>query len=674
MTAVTMVRSLVVALVVSAVMPLTMGSASAKLDDAQRQRRQQNTNATTSTSTPSTSATSTSTILPGDALWLGDYGDGDGTPDINDYFPITYTVFGDGGVAIPRIVVPLDQGCPKVKYVQVGQESVAVVQVKLRVQGDFNLPHAFPVTVCEVRLERDAQKQGWSLGRIFFEGTDPSNNLVIPTDPKNVLIYGDTGLRIKPKNLGLGNCEDSPYSVYGVKQCPFNFTEADVNLTEVDGDFQPLQNWHFDDMLKVAADQHDDLDLAIHVGDYVYRQGPCPTQLDLNGDCVGINGPTSFTLNDLNGTTINFEPGNWGDNLFGWWSDFFYPARSMLQKVPFIAMRGNHETCDRAGYGFFFFLDPGEYNSTEPGAEYCVDYTDPFAVPFKHEQYIVQDSSDVDEKDGGIDHFNFVPDACPNPPADGSLIQVSGANRFDAVNPSQTNESIFDQVALYEAEMIKMGEMAKRHETNIILTHRPLFAVGCNDTQMVALDWTLERTVSTDILYNVSGVISGHMHWLEVVEFEDGVLPSQIVVGHGGTKLIPNYVNQEIFPSLQLIVGYKDEIEAKVSKGFSNSTSFGYGVMVKNTAGDFLTTFFNYDQTSNSTDTLEYPLVIPKTRHNRSGNASGSGSVDSSSESENSNNSSGSEIGDSSESESSRKIERLCTATTIVIVILFANA
>ena len=171
---------------------------------------------------------------------------------------------------------------------------------------------AFPVSVCEVRLERDAQKRAWSLGRVFFEGTDPSNNIIIPTDPRSVLIYGDTGLRIKPTNLGLGKCEDSPYSVYGIKQCPFNFTQADVNLTEVDGDFQPLQNWHFDDMLKVAADQHDDLDLAIHVGDYVYRQGPCPTQLDLNGDCVGINGPTSFSLNDLNGTTINFEPGNWG--------------------------------------------------------------------------------------------------------------------------------------------------------------------------------------------------------------------------------------------------------------------------------------------------------------------------------------------------------------------------
>ena len=156
MAALTMVKSLVVACIAAtAVMTLTMAvptsssssssSSAPAQTDAHRQRRQQSTGATTSTSSSSSSSTTTtttttSTVLPGDALWLGDYGDGDGTPDINDYFPITYTVFGDGGVAIPRIVVPLDRGCPKALYVHDG-ELVAVVEVKLRVQGDFNLPH-----------------------------------------------------------------------------------------------------------------------------------------------------------------------------------------------------------------------------------------------------------------------------------------------------------------------------------------------------------------------------------------------------------------------------------------------------------------------------------------------------------------------------------------------------
>ena len=73
-------------------------------------------------------------------------------------------------------------------------------------------------------------------------------------------------------------------------------------------------------------------------------------------------------------------------------------------------------------------------------------------------------------------------------------------------------------------------------------------------------------------------------------------------------------------------------------------------------AGDFLTTFYNYDQTSNSTDTLEYQLVIPKTRHAKSGNSSGS------------------EIGDSSGSEFRRKMGIVCTAMTIILAMLFANA
>lgn len=293
--------------------------------------------------------------------------------------------------------------------------------------------------------------------------------------------------------------------------------------------------------------------------------------------------------------------------------------------VPYPTIRSLMDYCirffltgDRAGHGYFFFLDVGEYNDTELGARHCVDYTPPFAVPFEQEQYIVQDSSNVHEKDGGIDHFQFVQGACPDPPQDGSLIQVAGANRFDATNPSQTDESIDAQVALYEAEMIQLAAMAERYETNIILTHRPLFAVGCNNTEMVSLDWTLERAISPSFLTNVSGVISGHMHWLEVVEFQNMTLPTQIVVGHGGTKLIPNYVNPDVFSSLELVVGYQDEIAAKVSKGFSNSTSFGYGVIVRNSDGDYDVTFCNYDQTRNATDTLEYQLVIPKTRHLRS--------------------------------------------------------
>lgn len=56
--------------------------------------------------------------------------------------------------------------------------------------------------------------------------------------------------------------------------------------------------------------------------------------------------------------TMNFVPGAFGDNWYGWWADFFWPSMKLLQKAPIIPTRGNHEVCDRGGYGYFFFLSP----------------------------------------------------------------------------------------------------------------------------------------------------------------------------------------------------------------------------------------------------------------------------------------------------------------------------
>ena len=432
-------------------------------------------------------------IVPGKAKWLGDFGEGDGTPDIGDYLPLTYTVFGVGGEAINRIVLGLSKECPAVMKAPSFPSILPFVlpEVKLRVEGTFSLPRAFPVKVCEVRLKTNDQKEAWSKGMIYFNNTNPSSNIVIPTDPRKILIYGDTGLRVKAKSVGLGKCERSPFELYNIKQCPTNFTEADLDFTTVEGSFQSLDDWHFDDMASFIASKHQDIDMAVHVGDYIYRESPCPTQLDGNGNCLGINGPTTFRLPELNQTLINFLPGNWGDNLLGWWADFLYPARELLQKVPFIAVRGNHEVCSRAGFGFFFFLDAGEYDNSRRGAQYCKDHIEPFAVPFKREQFLVQDTANLDPAGGGVDDFNFVPDACPGAPEDGSVIEVEGVNRYDY--PDQDREEIKEQVELFKSDLVKMKKLGEGFGTNMIVTHRPYLATACNNTRMVALDWTLQQ-------------------------------------------------------------------------------------------------------------------------------------------------------------------------------------
>ena len=48
----------------------------------------------------------------------------------------------------------------------------------------------------------------------------------------------------------------------------------------------------------------------------------------------------------------------WGYGWDAWDADFFQPARSLLAAAPWIVVRGNHESCNRAGQGWWRFLDP----------------------------------------------------------------------------------------------------------------------------------------------------------------------------------------------------------------------------------------------------------------------------------------------------------------------------
>ena len=137
----------------------------------------------------------------------------------------------------------------------------------------------------------------------------------------------------------------------------------------------------------------------------LYRQGPCPDGSDVS--CVDINGPPYFSVDDLNGTAANFLPGYWGDNLYGWWADFFYPSRFLMQTSPLLAIRGNHENCDRAGHGYFLFLAQEEYPPEMLAGHHCTGYSHPYAVPFDNEQFLVMDDSLIDPLNGGFDHFDY---------------------------------------------------------------------------------------------------------------------------------------------------------------------------------------------------------------------------------------------------------------------------
>jgi hypothetical protein len=162
--------------------------------------------------------------------------------------------------------------------------------------------------------------------------------LSLPSGPlERIAVVGDTGCRLNEWEKKYQACND-----------PAAWPFAEVAAS-------------------VAAWQPD---LIVHVGDYLYRESPCPAD---GPDCVG-------------------SP--FGDNWETWDTDFFRPARPMLSSAPLIFMRGNHETCDRNPEGWFRFLDPGVYDAA------CQKFTPPYVSVVNGFTYAAVDSAEAaDEND-----------------------------------------------------------------------------------------------------------------------------------------------------------------------------------------------------------------------------------------------------------------------------------
>lgn len=107
--------------------------------------------------------------------------------------------------------------------------------------------------------------------------------------------------------------------------------------------------WPFALVMKRAVAEKPDL--VIHVGDYYYRESPCPA---MYSGCAG-------------------SPH--GDFWPSWRMDFFEPATPLLEAAPWVFARGNHESCDRGWKGWYRMLEAGP----APGA--CKDESPAFAVP-----------------------------------------------------------------------------------------------------------------------------------------------------------------------------------------------------------------------------------------------------------------------------------------------------
>jgi hypothetical protein len=152
-------------------------------------------------------------------------------------------------------------------------------------------------------------------------------------NPVRVIAIGDTGCRIKGKRAQ--DCNDPAV-------------------------------WPFRELASSAT--NDKPDLIIHVGDYLYRESPCPAGSEAM--CGGT--PT-------------------GDNWEAWNVDFFTPGAKLLAAAPWVFSRGNHESCNRSWRGWFYYLDPHPWSGT------CAEYPPPYIVKLGTFELAMLDSSAVDE-------------------------------------------------------------------------------------------------------------------------------------------------------------------------------------------------------------------------------------------------------------------------------------
>jgi hypothetical protein len=191
---------------------------------------------------------------------------------------------GPNGTSSVRAIT--DEACPQVIFD--GTPTPMSVRAEPGQKIDNVKPGVFAVRSCEVAVPPGAVAATLD-GKVL--------PLARP-NPQRILVFGDTGCRLDRNTLQ--DCNDPAA-------------------------------WPFPKIVAAAAAARPDL--VIHVGDYHYREVPCPAE---HSGCA-------------------LSP--WGYGFDAWYADFFEPAGALFAAAPWIMARGNHEDCARAGEGWVRFLD-----------------------------------------------------------------------------------------------------------------------------------------------------------------------------------------------------------------------------------------------------------------------------------------------------------------------------
>jgi hypothetical protein len=355
---------------------------------------------------------------------------------------VAFVVVGENGQATARVITAAS-ACPPLmvdNHVLPMRVRVPHSSIPARA-GQPHTPPSTAVLACEAPIAAGAVTAS-VLGRA----------LPVPkAAPNRIVVIGDTGCRLKGREIQ--DCND-----------PEAFPFARVAASAAP--FQP--------------------DLVVHVGDYHYREDPCPAG---RAGCAG-------------------SPYGYGYDA--WAADFFTPARKLLAAAPWVLARGNHENCTRAGQGWWRWLDPRPFEAgrdcDDPANDARGEYSDPYAVPL-----------------GG-----------------GAQLIV-----FDTANTNWKGLPKTDpRRAIYADTYRKVEQLARGASYNIAVDHHPLLGFGAKrdaktgDITLFGGDQgLLDAFGDADpgiLPPSIHMLLSGHVHLWEQVSFASPH-PTQFIAGFSGS-------------------------------------------------------------------------------------------------------------------------------------------
>lgn len=313
---------------------------------------------------------------------------------------------------------------------------------------------------------------------------------LVPAPPKQIqriLIVADTGCRLKASENAFQECNDA-------------------------------DKWPFAQIAQSAAKLKPDL--VVHIGDVHYRESPCP---EGNAGCANAS---------------------WGYGWDAWRDDFFKPAAPLLAVAPWLFVRGNHESCFRAGQGWFRFVDASPWtaarNCNDPANDGHGDFSEPYTVAISDRaQFIVFDSSKSSGK-----AYN---------PADAAFVK-------------------------YQAQLQTVAQLVKLKPESFFINHHPLLAAApTKDPKRFKAGGSaglqsVFETVVPERLFpaGVTVALHGHVHLFEAISFKTNH-PVSLVMGNSGS-LNEGHAPSAMAPTDRI---YKDA----VVDNFASRSEYGFATL-----------------------------------------------------------------------------------------------